>query len=190
MSLPESYSSLPGSFITADGLRQRGWDAAPSGRWLVETGRPLTGEQLSTAREVAAGAGLTIESRDQQQGLATLRAGATVVGMLLALGILAMTVGLIRSEAAADVRTLTATGATSGTRRSLSAATAGGLAFLGVVLGTVGAYVALMAGHVRHLGALSPIPVVDLVAIVLGTPLAAAAAGWLLAGREPERAQP
>ena len=185
VSLPESYSSLPGSFITADGLRQRGWDAAPSGRWLVETGRPLTGEQLSTAREVAAGAGLTIESRDQQQGLATLRAGATVVGMLLALGILAMTVGLIRSEAAADVRTLTATGATSGTRRSLSAATAGGLAFLGVVLGTVGAYVALMAGHVRHLGALSPIPVVDLVAIVLGTPLAAAAAGWLLAGREP-----
>ena len=131
----------------------------PSGRWLVETGQPLTGEQLSTAREVAAGAGLTIESRDQQQGLAALRTGATAVGMLLALGVLAMTVGLIRSEAAADVRTLTATGATSGTRRTLTAATAGALAFLGVVLGTAGAYVALMAGHVRDLGELSPVPV-------------------------------
>ena len=105
--------------------------------------------------------------------------------MLLALGVLAMTVGLIRSEAAGDVRTLTATGATSGTRRTLTAATAGALAFLGVVLGTVGAYVALMAGHVRDLGELSPIPVVHLAAIVVGTPLAAAAAGWLLAGREP-----
>ncbi len=73
--------------------------------------------------------------------------------MLLALGVLAMTVGLIRSEAAADVRTLTATGATSGTRRMLTAATAGALAFLGVVLGTGGAYIALMAGHVRDLAA-------------------------------------
>ena len=183
--LPDSYSSLPGSFITLDGLRQRGWEVAPSGRWLVETSRPLTSEQLAAARDVAAGAGLTIESRDHQEGLATLRSGATAAGMLLALGVLAMTVGLIRSEAAADVRTLTATGATSGTRRMLTAATAGGLAVLGVVLGTTGAYVALMAGHVRDLGELSSIPVVHLAAIILGTPVAAAGAGWLLAGREP-----
>ena len=114
-----------------------------------------------------------------------MRSGATAAGMLLALGVLAMTVGLIRSEAAADVRTLTATGATSGTRRMLTAATAGGLAVLGVVLGTTGAYVALMAGHVRDLGELSSIPVVHLAAIILGTPVAAAGAGWLLAGREP-----
>ena len=183
--LPASYSSLPGSFITPEGLQQRGWEAVPSGRWLVETSRPLTDEQLSTARDVAAGAGLTIESRDEQQGLAALRTGATAVGMLLALGVLAMTVGLIRSESAADVRTLTATGATSGTRRTLTAATAAALAFLGVVLGTAGAYMALMAGHVRDLDQLSPVPVVHLAAIVLGTPLAAAGAGWLLAGREP-----
>jgi putative ABC transport system permease protein len=183
--LPNSYSSLPGSFITPDGLRQRGWEVAPSGRWLVETSRPLTAEQLAAARDIAAGAGLTIESRDQQEGLATLRSGATAVGMLLALGVLAMTVGLIRSEAAADVRTLTATGATSGTRRMLTAATSGALALLGVVLGTAGAYVALMAGHVRDLGELSSIPVVHLAAIIVGTPAAAAGAGWLLAGREP-----
>jgi putative ABC transport system permease protein len=183
--LPASYSSLPGSFITPDGLRQRGWAVAPSGRWLVETSRPLTGEQLAAARDVAAGAGLTIESRDRQEGLATLRSGATAVGMLLALGVLAMTVGLIRGEAAADVRTLTATGATSGTRRMLTAATSGALALLGVVLGTAGAYVALMAAHVRDLGELSSIPAAHLAAIIVGTPAAAAGAGWLLAGREP-----
>ena len=45
-----------------------------------------------------------------------------------------MTVGLIRTEAAGDLRTLTATGATSTTRRTLTAATAGAF-FLGALPG-------------------------------------------------------
>ena len=183
--LTPTYSSLPDSFITLDGLRQRGWEVASSGRWLVETSEPLTGDELATARDVAAGAGLTIESRDQQAGLRTLRSGATAVGMLLALGILAMTVGLIRSESAGDVRTLTATGASGATRRTLTAATAAGLAVLGVALGTACAYLTLVAGFRGDLGDLTPVPVAHLAFIAAGTPLAAAAAGWLLAGREP-----
>ena len=63
-------------------------------------------------------------------------------GIALALGILAMTIGLIRSETASDLRTLTATGASSPTRRELTAATAFALALGGAVLGTVAAYVA------------------------------------------------
>ncbi len=182
---PASYTSLPGSFITLDALKQRGWQAAGSGRWLVETNQPLTTAQLATARGLAAGAGLTIESRDHQEGLATLRWQATAIGMLLALGVLAMTVGLIRSEAAGDLRTLTAAGATSATRRALTAATAGTLAALGVSLGTVGAFVALTAGYLDDLSSLSRVPVLHLVIIAVGTPTAAALAGWLLAGREP-----
>ncbi len=182
--LTPTYSSLPGSFITPDGLQRRGWEAAPSGHWLVETSEPLTSDQLATVRDVAAAAGLTVEARDQQTGLSTLRSGATAVGMLLALGILAMTVGLIRSEAAGDVRTLTATGASSNTRRTLTAATASGLALLGVALGTAGAYAAVVAGFV-DVADLTPIPLAHLAAIAIGTPLAAAAGGWLLAGREP-----
>ncbi len=69
--------------------------------------------------------------------------------MLLALGVLAMTVGLIRAEAAGDIRTLTATGATSTIRRAVTASTAGGLAVLGALLGTVGAYLGLSAGYLR-----------------------------------------
>jgi putative ABC transport system permease protein len=183
--IPPSYTSLPGSFITPDALRRRGWEAAGSGRWLVETSRPMTGDQLATAREVAAGSGLTIESRDHQEGLPRLRSGATAVGVLLALGVLAMTVGLIRSEAAGDLRTLTATGATSTTRRALTAATAGALAILGVTLGTIGAYVALTAGYLSDLSTLGRVPIVHLLVLVIGTPIAAAVAGWLLAGREP-----
>jgi hypothetical protein len=53
---------------------------------------------------------------------------ATSVGTLLAPGILAMSIGLIRSETAGGLRILTATDASSQTRRSLTAATAGSLA--------------------------------------------------------------
>ncbi|MBA2634728.1 MAG: FtsX-like permease family protein, partial [Chloroflexi bacterium] len=135
VTITPGYSSVPGSFITPEALRQRGWEPAPAGRWLVETRSPLTSEEIAAARERAAAATLTIETRDQQEGLLALRTRATAIGMLLALGILAMTVGLIRAETASDLRTLAATGATSTMRRTLTAATAGALALLGSLLG-------------------------------------------------------
>jgi putative ABC transport system permease protein len=183
--ITETYSSLPGSFITPGALRERGWQSAPAGRWLIETNRPLTSEQLASVRDVAADAGLTIETRDHQQTEATLRTVATALAVLLALGILAMTVGLIRSEAAGDLATLTATGATGRTRRTLTAATAGSLALLGVLLGTVGAYAILATGYISDLGTLTPVPVLELAVIVVGVPAAAIIAGWIMAGREP-----
>jgi putative ABC transport system permease protein len=179
-----AYTSAPASLITTGGLRREGWQPAPAG-WLVETGKPPTSAQLAQARKVAADAGMTVETRDHQRGLAAVRSGATAAGMLLALGILAMTVGLIRGEAAGDLRTLTATGATGTTRRGLTAATSGALALLGVVLGAVGAYLALLAGYHNELGALGRVPVGPLAVTLVGLPVAAAAAGWLLAGREP-----
>jgi putative ABC transport system permease protein len=97
-----------------------------------------------------------------------------------------MTVGLIRSESGRDLRTLAASGATSTTRRTLTAATAGGLALLGGVLGTAVAYLALGAGYSDDLGQLAPVPVLEIVAVLVGLPLLAAASGWLLAGREPD----
>ena len=110
---------------------------------------------------------------------------ATAAGALLALAILAMTTGLIRGESAGDLRTLTAAGATSRIRRTLTATTAGALAFLGALLGIGGAYVALAATYHDDLGYLSSVPVLYLALALVGVPLAAAAAGWLLAGREP-----
>jgi putative ABC transport system permease protein len=174
----------PYSFITVDGLRRRGWKQIPSG-WLVESSRLLTNGQVSDARELAAAGGLVIETRRESPSFTTLIAIATAAGALLALAILAMTVGLIRSESAGDLRTLTATGATSRIRRTLTSATAGGLAFLGAFLGVAGAYLMLGATYHDKLDYLGRIPVLYLVLIVVGIPVAAAAAGWLLAGREP-----
>ena len=180
----QEANGKPPTFITLDGLRRHGWKQIPAG-WLVESKRPLTSDQIADARELAANAGLTTEVRREGTSLTAAKSIATGVGALLALAILAMTVGLIRSEAAGDLRTLTATGATSRIRRTLTGATAGALALLGALLGIAGAYVVLAAMYYDDLGHLSDVPVLYLALAVLGLPLAAAAAGWLLAGREP-----
>ena len=179
-----SYSSQPTSLMTLGGLHRRHWTQIQSG-WLVQSGNPLTAAQLAAARDVAAQAGLIIEARTSQASLATISAAATAAGALLALGVLAMTVALIRTEAAGDLRTLTAAGATSTTRRTLTAATAGGLALLGALLGTAGAYLALAAAHLSDLSTLSRAPLLYLAITVVGVPVAAALTGWTLAGRKP-----
>jgi putative ABC transport system permease protein len=177
-------SRAPANFITPSGVRRRGWDQIPAG-WLVESNRPLTSDQIARGREIAADAGLTIEVRDEGQSLASVMAVATTAGAILALAILALTVGLIRSESAGDLRTLTATGAGSRIGRTLTATTAASLALLGAILGVAGAYVAMLALYHDDLGYLSDVPFVYLGLAVVGVPLAAASVGWLLAGREP-----
>jgi putative ABC transport system permease protein len=179
-----SYSSAPRSLIAPAAAARHGWSPARVG-WLVLGDRPFTSAQVATAREMAAGSGLTVESRNHQQSLLVLRSGATAAGMLFALAILAMTVGLIRGEAVRDVRTLTAAGATSAIRRTLTAATSGGLALLGALLGTAGAYVALVAGYRTQLSALRAVPMVPLLVTIVGVPLVASVTGWLVGGREP-----
>src|SRR5208283_1692411 len=109
--------------------------------WLIQAPHPPTAAQITDARLTAAAAGLTIETKNSAPSSAEILNWATVFGIALALGILAMSVGLIRSETARDLRTLTATGASSATRRELTAVTAFALALGGAVLGTVAAYV-------------------------------------------------
>ena len=174
----------PPYFITLNGLRRHGWTQIPAG-WLVESSRPLTSDQIADARDAAAEAGLTIETQRTSNPPTEVMAIATAAGALLALAILAMTVGLIRGESAGDLRTLTAAGATPGIRRTLTATTAGALALLGAILGAAGAYVVLLALYHDDLGYLSDVPVLYLGLAIIGVPLAAAAAGWLVAGREP-----
>jgi putative ABC transport system permease protein len=174
----------PANFITLNGLRRHGWKQIPAG-WLLESSRPLTSSQIADARDAAAKAGLTIETRRKKHTPTKVMAIATAAGALLALAILAMTVGLIRGERAGDLRTLTATGASSRIRRTLTATTAGALALLGALLGVAGAYAAMVAVYHDELSYLSDVPFLYLVLAIIGVPLAAAAAGWLLAGREP-----
>ena len=178
------YTSAPGTLLTPAAVQRLGLDVVPSA-WLIQAGRPLTAQQLRTARATAAGVGLYVEATTKQESLAPLRNWSTAVGILLALGVLAMTVGLIRSETAGDLRILAAAGASSTTRRTITGVTSGALALLGALLGTAGAYIALLVWYRSNLSPLSRVPVANLVVIVAGLPTLAAVGGWLLAGREP-----
>jgi putative ABC transport system permease protein len=173
----------PPALMTLDALRRLGWRQIPGG-WLIESSGALTAVQIADARERAARAGLSIETRGERYSLRTAKLIWTAVGAFLALAILATSVGLIRGESAGDLRTLTATGATARIRRTLTATTAGALALLGALLGVAGAYVVLLALFYDDLGYLGDVPVSYLALAVVGVPLAAAGAGWLLAGRE------
>lgn len=103
---------------------------------------------------------MTVEARDDQADLTALRTGATTAGILVGLSILAMTVELIRSETEGDLRTLTATGASTRIRRTLTSATAGFLALLGALLGTAVAYLGSVSrlSH-RTLPDADPVPI-------------------------------
>ena len=183
MELPK-YTSAPNTLITAQTAQRLGLQLRPAG-WLLEARAPLTTAQINGARHAAASAGLTVETRSAQTSLKQLRDWSIAVGLLVALGVLAMTVGLIRTETANDLRTLTATGASSTIRRNLTTATAGALALLGALTGTAGAYVALIAWYRRDLDYLGHVPMGALTVIIVGLPIAACASAWLLAGSEP-----
>ena len=160
-----AYGSLPDSLLSPEALRRLGLRAVRAG-WLIEADRPLTTAQLAAARDMALDNGLTVESRDTPPQV-QIRATATAAGGVLALGVLAMTVGLIRGEAARDLRTLTATGATRRIRRTLAATTALGLALLGAILGVGVAYLSAAAILDEDVGLLKRVPVVDLAVIVV-----------------------
>jgi putative ABC transport system permease protein len=178
------YTSLPGALLTARAVQSLHLTPVPAG-WLVRAPQPLTQAQTNRAEHTALAAGLSVETRPTGADMTRLADKATGTGVTVALGVLAMTVGLIRSETARDLRTLTAAGARRRTRRALTAATAATLALLGAAIGTAGAYLALLAWHHREPHWLAHVPALNLAAILIGLPLIAYAGGWLLAGKEP-----
>jgi putative ABC transport system permease protein len=183
-----SGTSAPNTVITEHAIHTLGLQTGVSG-WLIQAPNPPTAAQITDARLTANEAGMTIETKNSAPSSAEILNYATAFGIALALGILAMSIGLLRSETAGDLRTLTATGASSFTRRELTAATAFALALGGAVLGTVAAYVAAIgyawANPLDGLSELSNVPTKQLLFILVGMPVIAAVIGGLMAGREP-----
>jgi putative ABC transport system permease protein len=185
-----SGTSAPNTVITEHAMREFHIQTSGTANWLVQGTQAFTASQISGAQLTASTAQLTVESKNDQPSESQVVNSATLFGIVLALGILAMSVGLIRSETSNDLRTLTAAGASSFTRRNLTAVTSGALGFLGALLGTLGGYIGLI-GWLRSnslnagIASLGNVPVTNLLVILVGMPLVAAIAGWLLAGREP-----
>ena len=130
---------------------------------------------------------MTAETKTDAPSLGEFAGGATALGIVIAFGVLAASVGLIRSETARDLRTLTAAGASAGTRRMITAATAAALGLLGAILSMAGAVIAVLAWAHSSLSAMfGGLPLTDVLILLAGLPLIAAAGGWVVAGREPE----
>jgi putative ABC transport system permease protein len=185
-------TSSPNTVITESALHRLHLTSQNSlGGWTILSASAITQPQLNSANSLAAAGDLSVESKNDAPSSAEIVNWATVFGVALALGVLAMSVGLIRSETAGDLRTLTAAGASSRTRRSLTAVTAGGLALLGALLGTVAAYIGLfgwfrsnaLEGGVSDI--IDHVPWSNLFFIVIAMPVVATLVGWVLAGREP-----
>jgi putative ABC transport system permease protein len=184
-----SGTSGPNTVITEHAMREFHIQATTND-WMILGPRPFTATQISSAELAASTAQLSVEAKNDQPTSFAVITWATIFGIVIALGVLGMSVGLVRSETAGDLRMLAATGASSFTRRTLTAVTAGALGFLGALLGTIGGYVG-MIGWLRGnslnggIAALGNIPVADLLLLLLGMPAFAAVIGWLFAGREP-----
>jgi putative ABC transport system permease protein len=181
-------TSAPNTLITESAVKRLHLTTTPAG-WLVQTSEALTAAQISAAQTAAAAYGLAVETRNDIPSSATVLDAATVFGILLALGILAVTIGLLRSETSRDAALLSVIGASRATRRAITAATAGTLALLGAVVGVVAGYVAAIGffrtSQLDTLAGLTSVPVANLLLILVGMPLAAVSVSWLFAGREP-----
>jgi putative ABC transport system permease protein len=186
-----SGTSASNTVITEHAITRLGLQGSiTTAGWLITVPNGLNAAQVTRARQLAAGAsGMSVETRNSFPSLAQIVDTATIFGIVLVLGILGMSVGLVRSEAARDLRTLTAVGAAPTTRRTITAATAGSLGFIGGVIGIVGGYLAVIVFFWKNqpdgLSSLSSIPLTNLLVILVGMPLAAVVIGWLVAGREP-----
>ncbi|HEX3326651.1 MAG TPA: FtsX-like permease family protein [Actinomycetota bacterium] len=184
-----SGTSAPNTLITERAMRQFHIHATTND-WLVQGTHSFSATQINSAELAASTTQLLVESKNDEPTSFAVLSWATIFGIVIALGILGMSVGLVRSETAGELQTLAATGASTYTRRTLTAVTAGALGFLGALLGTLGGYIA-MIGWLRNnslnggIAALGNIPVADLLFIVFGMPALAAIIGWVLAGHEP-----
>jgi putative ABC transport system permease protein len=183
-SLP-SGTSAPNTVITEYAVSKYHMQAHLFG-WLIQAPAPLTAAQLSAVRQFGHANEVQVQTATYNPSLVDFTRGATVLGIVIALSVLAMSVGLIRSETAPDLRTLTATGASGATRRTITAATAAALGLLGAILGMAGAVIAGMAWtHSGLTATVGGVPPGDILILLIGLPLVAATGGWLFAGREP-----
>jgi putative ABC transport system permease protein len=183
-SLP-SGTDAPNTVITEYVVRKYHLQTHLNG-WLIQAPAPLTAAQIRAARRAVLPYQAPLEIASGGTDFGEIAGVGTALGILIALGVLAASVGLIRSETAPDLRTLTATGASTTTRRTITAATAAALGLLGAVLGMAFAVLASLVWAHGSLSALfGDVPLADVLILLAGLPLVAAAGGWLFAGREP-----
>ena len=104
MSALPAGTSAPNTVITEYAMKRFHIGSATSD-WLVVGSHSFTAAQISSAQLTASTAQLQVESRNDIPSGSTIVNYATLFGILIALGVLAMSVGLVRSETSSELRT-------------------------------------------------------------------------------------
>jgi putative ABC transport system permease protein len=180
-------ATVADDLLTPAAVERRGYDVRTVG-WLGVAAQPLTdGQRAAALALVASRDGVDVELPLPPGSTEGFRTVAAIVGSLLGLAIMAVVVTLVRSESAAELRSLAAVGGSGRTRRSISAASAGLLALMGSVLALPGGYRAVVALEAEP-NADYPfvVPWVSLGMLVVAVPVLAMGGAWLAGGREPE----
>lgn len=107
--------------------------------------QPLPTAQINNARQTTSNIGASIETNNEDPSLEELNDVGVAIRMLLALGVLAMVIGLLLNETTSDVRVLAALGVSSETRRTIAGSAAATMRLLRAPLGTVVSHLALIA---------------------------------------------
>src|SRR6202044_638786 len=98
-------TSAPNTVITEPAMLE--FHIQPStSDWLIQGAQPFTAAQISSAELAASTTQLSVESKNDQPTSSAVISSATIFGIVIALGVLGMSVGLVRSETASDLRTL------------------------------------------------------------------------------------
>jgi putative ABC transport system permease protein len=128
--------------------------------WLIQARAPLTAAQLRAVRQFGNANEVQVLTATSNPSLADFTDAATALGIVIVLSVLAMSVGLIRSETAPAVPRIAP---------SRPSAVVAGMAWT----------------HSGLTATAGGVPPSDLLILLIGLPLVAAIGGWLFAGREP-----
>ena len=87
-----SGTSAPNTVITEQAVSRYHLTLSLNG-WLIQAPAPLTPAQINTARQLALTYGVTVETQAGALRLGEISDGATALGIVIALGVLAMSAG-------------------------------------------------------------------------------------------------
>lgn len=169
------------------GLEPGRSDAAPSDRYLIRLGHPVTDDDLGKAASFAAGYPdtHTYGSLPSDRGAYLIRLVMIAGALLFALSVTGIAVALGEAESRPEQRTLLAIGADPRMRRRIAASRAGVIALLGGGL-AVPAGLLPVWGLLASRGAHMVVPVPEILAALAVLPLLAIAGTWLLSRPIPD----
>ena len=165
-------------------------DAVITLSWLLVSDEPLSQEQRDRLEVAGQSNDIFINAQSVEPSFVAMRSAAMAIASLLALGVVAVAVALVRIEASNETRLLNVVGASPKTARLVSAATVAGLTIAAVAIAVPTTLVALTGVYLNPDEAFDfVVPWFELAVLLVALPAIGAGVAWLVtstsAGHSP-----